>query len=208
MKKMITSATVGASTCWIPVPFINVVMRYHQDQILPKEYSRGYRGYLHAAFTIARKDGLFPFVRSAGPIMAEKFLQTTGLFFWLDFTRDKIKHTENWGTDHIGTSPTTLRFFYISAGTYLGLMSGYPMFTLRNLVENMPLNSKGELFFGSYAEAFWKTLGDNFEFTALWNGFPRYLAKQGPPIFATLWFADVLGLLKQYHVDGIVLPDS
>ena len=207
-KKFITALTVGISTMWIPVPFVNIAVRYEQDKILPKEHARGYRGYLHAAYVIARKDGAFPFIRGGGPIMAEKALQTTGMFFWLDFLRDKLKHTEHFGTDHPGFSETYLRFLYVSFGTYIGLLYGYPMVALKNYVEGLPLNSKGEPYFATYAEAVWKGLGDNFNYNLLWIGFHRYLIKCGPPLFATLWFADRIGLLEQYQVDAILVPDS
>ena len=207
-KKLITALSIGVSTSWIPVPFLNIAKRYQQDTILPKEFSRGYRGYLHAIISIARNDGLFPFIRGAGPIMAEKALQTTGTLFWLDFVKDKLKHTLNFGTDQEGLNPILLRLLYVSFGTYIGLFYGYPMIMLRQYVEKLPLNSKGELYFANYSEALWKALGDNFRFPSLWCGFHTYLLKCGPPLFATLWFADSIGLFDQYQIDGIIMPDS
>lgn len=205
-KKFITALTVGISSMWIPVPFVNIAIRYHQDQILPKELSRGYKGYMDAAFKIAKNDGLFPFFRGGGPMMIEKALQTTGLFFWMDFLKDKLKHMEHWGTDHPGFSQNYLRFLYVSFGTYIGLLYGYPLVVLRNYVEKLPLNSKGEMYFASYSEAIWKGLGDNYEFTGLWSGFHRYLLKCGPPLFLTVWFADVIGLLDQHHPPPFLVP--
>jgi hypothetical protein len=193
-KKFFTSITVGLLTSWIPVPFHNVMMRYRQDQILPTEFKRGYRSPLHAAYTIARKDGLFPFVRSAGPIMAEHTASTFGLFFFLDFFKDKARHLRNFGGDFDQYSDTFLKFVCVSLGTYLSLFHAYPFRSLRLWVEELPTNANGEVLFRNYAEAFWKVMSDDVNMTQLWNGFHRYLARAGPPLFATIWVADGFGL--------------
>jgi hypothetical protein len=206
LKKYLTAFFIGMVTCWIPVPFNNVVLRYNQDKILPKELSRGYKGYFDAAYQIATKDGLFPFIRGSGPLMAEKTLQTTGMFFWMDSLRDKLKHVEKIG-DFPGVNPTTLKFFYIGFGTYMGLLHGYPALALKHYVESTPLNSKGEPFFATYSEGLWKILGDTVNFSFLWSGFHSYLFRAGPPLFATLWFADSMGLLRQYYVEALIESD-
>ncbi|CAG9311988.1 unnamed protein product [Blepharisma stoltei] len=196
-KSLITAGAIGLVTCWIPVPFHNVSIRFEQDKILPKEYARGYRNHLHAAITILKKDGMYPFVRSAGPIMGEAFGETLGLFFWTDFWKEKSRHMKHWGTDQPGTPECWLRAAYVSLGVYSGLFMGYPFRLLRHFVEELPKNSKGELFFTNYAEAFWKALSDQFYIAQMWNGFHAYLFKAGVPLFLTTWFADSIGIFDQ-----------
>jgi hypothetical protein len=68
---------------------------------------------------------------------------------------------------------------------------------MRHYVDELPRNSKGQKFLASYSEAFWKYLLDTANGMNLWNGFNRYVAKAGPPLFLTMLFADTLGLSKQ-----------
>ncbi|OMJ87264.1 hypothetical protein SteCoe_11031 [Stentor coeruleus] len=207
-KKLATSLLVGLSTCWIPVPFNNVQIRYQQDQILPPEHARGYKNHFHAAYSIATKDGFFPFFRGGLPIMAEKTIQTMCLFFYLDFIKEKCHHIQHYGTDLGGFSDNSMRLIYTSLGVYLGVLHGYPILTLGKMVEQLPLNSKGERFFNNYSEAAWKALGENFNVYSLWHGFHRYLLKVGPPMFLTMWFADVMGLFDILYLEGYVVPAS
>ena len=206
LKKIVTAFTVGVATCWIPVPFYNIQMRYEQDKIMPKEVSRGYRGYLHAAYSILKNDGVFPFIRGSGPYLAEKTLQTFGLFFWIDFVRDKLKHFRTFNEYEVGFNENYLRFISISIGVMSGIFYGYPMLMLKEMVEGMPRNSKGELYLETYSEALWKIATENVSVVYLWNGYFKYLTRVGPPLFITCWVADLLGLLEQYEVPGIVLP--
>jgi len=204
-KKMFTAAAVGVATCWIPVPFYNVSIRFQQDKILPKELQRGYKNHLHAAFKIFSKDGIYPFIRSAGPLMTEFGAETFAIFYWLDFFKDKTRPFRNFGTDQPGTSDNFNRLIYVTSGAYLGLFHAYPFRTLRKYVEELPKNSKGELFFKSYSEAFWKALGDAYNLAHLWNGFHRYCTVAMPPLFATLWFADAIGLLDTLELPAVFI---
>ena len=197
IKHLLTAAAVGALTCWIPVPFHNLMIRFNQDQILPKEFSRGYRSPLHALVQIVKNDGFYPLVRSAGPLMAENFLTTWMMFFTVDFLKDKARLLNSMGYDQEMTPYWQTKPFYVAGGAFSGLFAGYHVRSLRVAVEEHPKNLKGELLFGNYAEATWRGLGESFQTQQLWSGFGRYFLRAGPPLMATIWFADSIGLLDQ-----------
>mmetsp|Transcript_14171 Transcript_14171/g.14238 ORF Transcript_14171/g.14238 Transcript_14171/m.14238 type:complete len:348 (-) Transcript_14171:34-1077(-) len=206
-KYLLTAAAIGAVTCWIPVPFYNISLRFEQDKILPKEFARGYRNHFQAAFTILSKDGIYPFIRGAGPLMGQAFGETLGLLFFTDFIKEKLRHMRHWGTDFPGTPEAILRAVYVSAGVYAGVFMGYPFLHLKHLVEELPKNSNGELFFKNYAEALWKSLGDTFYIGQMWNGFHGYLARAGVPLFLATWFADSIGIFDQAVFPAVYVPD-
>lgn len=208
LKKWLTSMAIGATVCWIPVPFYNLSIRYEQDKILPKELSRGYKNHFHAAYVILKKDGIFPFWRSSGPLMAEAFLETFALFYWVDFIKEKTRHFKSWGTDQPGSTDWFHRIFYVSGGVYFSLMTGYPLRALRFYVDELPKNAQGELFFKSYAEALWKSLGDHFNIAHLWNNFHKHVGRAGLPLFLTTWFADCIGLFDQLELPSIYVPSD
>jgi hypothetical protein len=203
-KKLIASAFVGASTAWITVPFFNVARRYHQDTVLPKEHSRGYRGYMHAAYVIARKDGLLPFTRSSVPLMLQYTLETSGTLFWTDFAKDKCYHLKNYGGPLGGFSDFSMKVGYLSFGTFFGLLYGYSFDSVRKSMEMLPKNAKGETYFANYAEAGMKTLGEYYNIYGAYSGFGKHLLRSGPTMFMTLWFADSLGLLDVNRVSSII----
>lgn len=207
-KKLLTSFAVGGLTSWIPVPFHNVAIRFQQDQILPKEFSRGYSNHLSCAYNIIAKDGPFPLMRSAGPIMGEAWAGTFALFFWIDFIKDKLRVIKNYGTDHPGFYDSWCRILYTSFAVYMSLGHAYPFRIMRLWVDELPKNKRGELYFKNYAEAFWKALGDNFTFSQLFNGFHLHLIRAGPPLFAAVWFADVIGLNEQVEFPAVYVPDE
>jgi len=197
VKHFLTAAAVGVLTSWIPVPFHNIMVRFNQDQILPKEFARGYRSPLHAAFQIVKSDGFYPLVRSAGPLMAESTLNTTTMLYITDFMKDKARVLGTQGFDHEMTPNWMTKPIYVFLGALSGLFAGFAMRSLRVAVDEHPKNMKGELLFGSYAEATWRGLGDSFQIHQLWSGFMPYFFKAGPPLMATIWFADSIGLLDQ-----------
>lgn len=206
-KKLLTSAFVGALTCWIPVPFHNIAVRYHQDKIMPKEHSRGYRGYIHTAYNIALKDGAFPFMRGGLPIMTRFWLETSSTLFWLDFLKDKCLHVQYYGSTNGGFSDTSMRLLYVTFGTSVGITYGYAFETIRNRVEKYPKNSKGERYFESYAEGGLKTLGEYYNVLSTFRGFGRHFLRNAPPLFMSLWFADIIGVFDIYRIESIILPD-
>lgn len=201
VKHFLTAAAVGALTSWIPVPFHNIMVRYNQDQILPREFARGYKSPLHAAFQIVKQDGLYPLVRSGGPLMAENTLNTMMMFYMVDFLKDKARLLKTQGFDHEMTPDWMMKPIYVFFGAMAGLFSGFGVRSLRMAVEEHPKNAKGELLFGSYAEATWRGLGDSFQIHQLWSGFIPYFCRAGPPLMATIWFADSIGLLDQVVFD-------
>lgn len=201
VKHFLTAAAVGALTSWIPVPFHNIMVRYNQDQILPREFARGYKSPLHAAFQIVKQDGLYPLVRSGGPLMAENTLNTMMMFYMVDFLKDKARVLKTQGFDHEMTPDWMTKPIYVFFGAMAGLFSGFGVRSLRMAVEEHPKNAKGELLFGSYAEATWRGLGDSFQIHQLWSGFIPYFCRAGPPLMATIWFADSIGLLDQVVFD-------
>jgi hypothetical protein len=201
VKHFLTAGAVGALTSWIPVPFHNIMVRYNQDQILPREFARGYKSPLHAAFQIVKQDGLYPLVRSGGPLMAENTLNTMMMFYMVDFLKDKARVLKTQGFDHEMTPDWMTKPIYVFFGAMAGLFSGFGVRSLRMAVEEHPKNAKGELLFGSYAEATWRGLGDSFQMHQLWTGFVPYFCRAGPPLMATIWFADSIGLLDQVVFD-------
>ena len=136
-------------------------------------------------------------MRSAGPIMGEFWGQTLGLFFWFDVIKDKFRATRDFGQDFPGFPQWIARIYYTSLAVYISLFNGYPFRMIRHFVEELPRNNQGEVLFKTYAECFWKAIGDNFKMWHLWNGFHRYLIKAAPPLWITVWFADSIGLLEQ-----------
>jgi hypothetical protein len=207
-KKLITSAWIGAVTSWIPVPFFNVARRYHQDTILPKEHSRGYRGYLHAAYSIAKNDGLLPFTRSSIPVMMRYSLETAGILFWTDFAKDKCAHFKYFGGTLGSFSDFSMRLLYLSFGTFVGLLYGYSFDSVRKMVELAPRNSKGEPYFASFAEGGMKTIGEYYNIYGAYVGLGKYMLRNGPSVFLTLWFADSLGLLDINRISSVIEQDS
>mmetsp|Transcript_34073 Transcript_34073/g.59421 ORF Transcript_34073/g.59421 Transcript_34073/m.59421 type:complete len:345 (+) Transcript_34073:513-1547(+) len=196
-KTFATAFTVGMLTCWIPVPFYNISIRYDQDKILPREIARGYRNHFHAAYTIAKLDGLFPFVRSAGPLMGEYASATSAMFFWLDFFKEKLRFLTHFSTAFPGYNEFAVQVTCVGLGAYMSCVFGYPFRIMRHYVDELPRNSKGEKYLASYSEAFWKYLVETANGMQLWNGFNRYVFRAGPPLFLTMLFADTLGLSKQ-----------
>lgn len=124
-------------------------------------------------------------------------MSTTMLFAPLIFIKDKILPLRKYGLDFdAGVPYTPLKFIFISAGVYASLFFSYPFRVLRHMVEELPKNSKGEKFFKTYSEAYWKFRSESFDIMSLWNGFHRHLAKVGLPLFGTLWVAESMGLLE------------
>lgn len=206
-KKFITSAFVGVATCWIPIPFHNIAIRYHQDTILPKELSRGYKGYLHATYNIAVRDGVFPFIRGGGPLLFRHAFETTGMLFWLDFFKDKCRHIKYFGSTNGSFSDTSMRLTYISLGTTIGLAYGYAFESVKKFVELVPKNSKGERYFNNYAEGGMKTLGEYYNILSTFRGFGSHFIRSAPPLFMSLWFADVIGVFDVNAIESVILPD-
>jgi hypothetical protein len=205
-KKAVTAITVGFLTSWIPVPFHNIMIRYEQDRILPAEHSRGYRGYMHTAVQMARHDGFFPFIRSAFPLMAEKTWQTASLFYWTDIIKEKCHHFQHYGSNNGGFSDFTMKTVYLGFGSLFGLIGGYPFVRFREIMEQFPLNSRGEPAFASYSEGFWRLLSEHYNPIQLMSGFWPYVVRCGPPLFLTMWFADSIGLLDIQYRHGVIMP--
>jgi hypothetical protein len=111
---------VGAATCWIPVPFHNIERRMAQDAIMPKDIRRGYRNPFTAAIQIAAKDGVYPFIRSAGPLMGENFMNTFCLFFLTEFWYDKYNILLDYGyrMDGAGMPVNWVRFLALFTGVF------------------------------------------------------------------------------------------
>jgi hypothetical protein len=181
-KVLANAVVVGALTSWIQVPYYNISIRYHQDQILPKELARGYKNCLHTALTIARVDGLFPFFRSAGPLMGEYTAATASMFFWFDFTKEKLRFLTPFSTDFPGYNPFAVQCTCVAFGAYASLVFAYPLRMMRHYVDELPRNSKGQKYLASYSEAFWKYLVDTANGMNLWNGFNRYVEGRPSPL--------------------------
>jgi hypothetical protein len=169
-----------------------------QDKIMPKDIARGYRNPLTAAVQIVAKDGLFPLMRGAGPIMGEHFVGTSVIFFSTDFMIDKLWPLRNYGYQfpNAGLPESWIKIMGLSSGIMFALFASYPVRTLRAMVEHHPLNNKGERLFETYAEAYWKFAGEQFNPMHCWTGFSRYFVKTAPPIFAAWWLADSFGLIR------------
>ena len=151
---------------------------------------------MSAAATILAKDGVYPLVRGAGPLMGEAFMQTTFLFSSIVFLKDKLLPLRSYGFEFDGGMPyTPIKFMFLSGGVFTGMFFSYPFRMLRQMVEELPKNSKGEKFFKTYSEAWWKFRGESFDIISLWNGFNRHLVKAGIPLFGMLWIAESMGLL-------------
>ena len=162
--------------------------------------------HFHAALSILKNDGPYPLMRSAGPLMAEFTAQTFGMLFWMDFLKDKFRTGRTFGLDFEPFPNMYIRVICTTAATYLGLIHGFTFKSMRHWVESLPRNSKGELPFNSYAECFWKAMGDTYNVAHLWNGFHRYLMRAGPPLWVSIWVADSLGVFDQPELPAVYLP--
>jgi hypothetical protein len=87
---------------------------------MPKDVRRGYSNPFTAAAQIAAKDGFYPFIRSAGPLMGENFMNTFCLFFLTEFWYDKYNILLDYGyrMDGAGMPVNWVRFISLFTGVF------------------------------------------------------------------------------------------
>lgn len=73
--------------------------------------------------------------------MAEAAGSTFGLFYVMDFAKDKCRLLRKYGTEFNTTPEIALKFAYITSGVIGSIFCGYPFKMLAKYVDELPKNA-------------------------------------------------------------------